>query len=445
MRNIFKFKTIRFTLLTIIFRLLIDYYYIKYISTQWEYNGFHLIINREKLLISYLFLLFFLYLIPLYKKEKLSHFLVILLFYTVYIPISCLYGLLDKSNTFFLITNLSFVILVLYIIILDRRSNTNLVLEGEFYSKLIPLIHLTSIFVFLAMTIQNINNINIQKVLNLREVYQVRQGVTYAYGMNYFFSWQTKVINPYMIGIYYKNRSKVGFFTYLAFQIWMYILTGHKLVLFIPIIVFIIIRFSKWLKDLPDLLSWGFVGLLAISRIELLFNDKSIILDFFIRRVLYVPALNSNYHYDFFSNYGFQYWSYTLIGKIFNLSKDFSVQPTFVIGEVFYGNPNTNAVTGYLGTEYMNGGVLGIILATIVLVVIFKLMDIYSERLDRDIVLITIIAPIYTLWNTGILTALLTGGVFISILMLGQTRIIQPSSNNQFLEDKNGNIIIQKQ
>jgi len=421
--KIFRVKTFKFILLTIIYRILVDYFHINYMVINWNYMGFYLNINGTKIFLSYLFLIIFLYFIPLYKKEKLSHFLVILLFYTMYIPIGSIYGLQDKSNMFFIIANLSFFILVFFTIIIDRKSKTSLIVGGEFHSKIMPLLYGISIYVFLIMTIQNVKNINLENVLNLRAVYEVRRGATYNWGMNYFFSWQTKVINPYMIAINYMNKNKKDMLIYLAFQIWLYILTGHKLVLFIVFVAFIIIKFSSKLKDLPDLLSKGFVGLFVLSKLELLMQPKSIILDFFLRRVLYIPALIGNYYYDFFSQYGFQYWKYSLLGRVFNLTTDFPVQPPYIIGEVYFGNPRNFAVTGYLGTEYMNGGILGVLLASIFLIFIFKYMDMCSERIGREIVLITIIAPIYTLWNTGILTAFLTGGVFLSLLILGQTKI----------------------
>lgn len=431
MDKIFQIKTFKFILFTIIFRILMDYFYMNYIVVNWRSMGFYISVNGTKLFLSYLALVIFLYLIPLYKNEKLSHFLVILLFYTMYIPIGSTYGLQDKSHTFFFLANLSFFMLAFFTIAVDRKSKISLIVEGEFHSKIIPLLYGVSFYVFLAMTFQNFNNINLENVLNLKTVYQVRRGVTYNLGMNYLFSWQTKVINPYMIAIYYKNKSKVGTLIYLAFQIWLYILTGHKLVLFIVFMLFVIMKFSSKLKDLPELLSKGFIGLFMISRLELLIKPKSVIIDFFIRRILYVPALIANHYYDFFSQYGFQYWKYSFIGRVFNLTTDFPVQPPYVIGEVYFGNPRNFAVTGYLGTEYMNGGVLGILLASVFLIFIFKYMDMCSERVGKEVVLITLIAPIYTLWNTGILTAFLTGGVFLSLLILSQTKIIHSENSEK--------------
>ncbi|MGI6440566.1 MAG: hypothetical protein ACOX00_01340 [Peptoniphilaceae bacterium] len=419
-----QFSKTRFFILTIVFRLLMDFSYVTYISQIWDYMGFFLVPNGVKILVSYLFLILFTLFLSQYRQEKFSHFLLILLFYSVYLPIGSIYGLQDMSTTFFAIATLSFVLLTYFLIVLTTDKEPKIVPpETRFTSRLMPLLHLLSIYVFLAMTLQNTDNINPMILFDLDAVYAVRERVSYGLGMSYFFGWQTKVINPFLIGVYYHNKNRKMLVLYLALQLWLYLVTGHKQVLFLIFVVFVIMRFSKWLKDLPGLMAWGFTGLMLLSNIELAFRTRSFVIDYFIRRVLFLPALISNYYYNFFSEHGFQYWSYSIVGRILQMPKDFPVEPPYLIGQLFFGNPKTNAVNSYLGTDYMNGGVFGVLFATVLIIITFRLIDRYAERIGRDIVLITLIGPVYTLWNTGILTAFLTGGLFFTLVVLESARV----------------------
>jgi hypothetical protein len=414
-----------FILISILTRILMDYVYINYMVEEWEYQGFMLDVNMQKVIISYLSLLCLLFILNLYIKEKFSHFFVVLLFYTMYMPIGVIYGYMNKSDAFFIMVNLSFLLLALSIVMINRKSR----FENENYdfetTKLYPILILISIYTFIAMTIQNLGNLNLSNVLSFTKVYSVREFVTYNWGMTYFFTWQTKVINPYLIAINYKKKKKIPTLLFILFQIWLYILTGHKLVIFTLFVIIIIIKFTPKLYNLPYILGRGLLILYSIAIIEIVTYQSSLLIDQLLRRVFYFPALLSFYYYDFFSNHGLQYWKYSMFGRIVDAQTDFNVLPSYVIGEIYFNNSENNAVAGYLGSEYMNGGVFGILIATLIIISLFIFIDKYVEKLNKELVLITFIAPLYTLWNTNLLTAFLSGGIFLSIIILSQTRAIK--------------------
>ena len=176
-----QFSKTRFFILTIVFRLLMDFSYVTYISQIWDYMGFFLVPNGVKILVSYLFLILFTLFLSQYRQEKFSHFLLILLFYSVYLPIGSIYGLQDMSTTFFAIATLSFVLLTYFLIVLTTDKEPKIVPpETRFTSRLMPLLHLLSIYVFLAMTLQNTDNINPMILFDLDAVYAVRERVSYG-------------------------------------------------------------------------------------------------------------------------------------------------------------------------------------------------------------------------------------------------------------------------
>lgn len=60
---------------------------------------------------------------------------------------------------------------------------------------------------------------------------------------------------------------------------------------------------------------------------------------------------------------------------------DFDVLPSFVIGEQYFNNIETNAVTGFLGSEYMNGGFLGLLMTAGILIILLKVLDRFAHKL----------------------------------------------------------------
>lgn len=422
MRVAIKYKKIMFIFLAIIIRILMDYIYVKYICKRWAYKGFVLDINYNKLLISYVTTFIILIIIKEYKRHIFSHFIIVTLFFSMYMPIGVIYGLMNLSSNYYIIVNISFILLCVGTIYFNKNQE-RIEKKQLIYLKQYWLIIIISTFTFVAMTVQNFKNIDIMSVVNLSNVYAIRKKTTYYWGMNYIFSWQAKILNPYMITYSYITDKKFVKWIFVFFQIWLYILTGHKMVLFTLIIVVFILKFMHRLENMQILFINSLFCIYLLAVLEVIFFNKSYIIDLFIRRVMYVPALLGFYYYDFFSVHGFQMWKYTLFGRIFNIKTDFNIAPSFIIGKKYFNDVNMNAVSGYIGSEYMNGGFVGVILATIVLIVLFKVIDKCSQRLDNNILLVTLLTPVYTLWNSTLFTSILTGGFFIGIIILSQTKV----------------------
>jgi hypothetical protein len=280
------------------------------------------------------------------------------------------------------------------------------------------------------MTIQNISNVNLENVLNLKNVYDIRKGVYYRWGMSYFFSWQTKVINPYLIAFFHSNDNRNLKWVYIFFQFWLYVLTGHKIVLFTLVIIIIVLMMTEVLENIMSFFSKGILLLVVGSVIEILMRGNSIIIDYVIRRVFFIPSLLNYYYYDYFNSRDFQWWKYTFIGRILNVNTDFKVLPSFIIGEKYFNNINNNAVTGFLGSEYMNGGFFGMLMSVLIIIIILKTFDYLSYKVGLKITLLTVFTPLYTIWNSSLSTALITGGIMLSVLLLATTsKNIKPSNS----------------
>jgi hypothetical protein len=407
----------------LLYRVLLDLILIEYLSYKWSYIGFYNDFNINKSIISYTTIVLFALFINFYKK-LFSHFFYGIIFLIFYVPFGTIYSVMNKSHFFYFLATISFLILCFFIINIKINKFSNLSTRDNQVNKFLRVfILIISAYTFLIMTYLNVGNVNFLNAFNLLEVYSIRDNAKYNLGMNYLFNWQSKVINPFMIAITIKNKQYKMATIFILFQLWLFMLTGHKMVLFNTIIVFLIIISKKayMKRDLITYFLFYINVLLLTSFVEIQIKGSSYIVDLFFRRVFYIPPLISYYYYDFFDSTSFRYWKDSLFGRIFNVGKSEDLLPSFIIGKVYFNNEETNAVTGFLGSEYVNAGTLGVLLATIIVILILKIVDYYSFKVDSDIVLITFISPIYTLWNSAILTSLLTGGILLSIFLLSQT------------------------
>ena len=86
--------------------------------------------------------------------------------------------------------------------------------------------------------------------------------------------------------------------------------------------------------------------------------------------------------------------------------------------KIYYGSPQNNANTGIVGDAYMNFGFAGLALWGIILIIILKLVDSCSNRVDIRVGVAAIAMPTITLMNSALLTNLLTHGLLLSLLLL---------------------------
>ena len=397
-----------------------DVVYVTYIVNKWGYQTFSLNTNTYKLALSYVALIPICCFLSFFKSNKMSHFFLVVLYYTMYMPIGTIYSFKNEDTIYFFMVNVIFFILTFFIIFINERGEIKGTNDStiRIKTKFPYLIKAVTIITVLGMTVQNIKHLDIGATLNLAKVYSVRRNIEYGWGMDYLFSWQTKVLNPYMIAYQHINGNKVKRTIYVLLQLWLYVLTGHKMVLFTLVMLVLIIGFRKYMNKLTVFFVSGMAICFAISLIEIGLQGSSFIIDFFIRRVFYIPALLNFYYYDFFNAHGFQFWKFSLFGRLFGARLDFAVNPSFIIGGTYFKSSNMNAVAGFLGSEYMNGGFIGLLLVTAALIVLLKITDKFAYRLGIEITLATMLTPLYTLWNTSFLTALLTGGVLLAFVLL---------------------------
>jgi len=261
------------------------------------------------------------------------------------------------------------------------------------------------------------NGIPSLRALNILSVYDIRPYVKHPFLMGYLVSWQAKVINPFLITISLIEKNKMLFGISVFMQLVIYLITAHKSFILIP---FGIIGVMYIIKKRDFLLSFSFfipIGVFATYLGYKLF-DSLILPSLFIRRLLFVPAQLKFYYYSFIKENQFLYFSEGVIGKIFGIKSPYEIRFANLIGYVFFNNVETGANTGYLADGYANMGVFGIFIVTVLLIIIFIVIDSISICAGKEITIGLSLFLIMGLNDGALLTTLLTGGLLLLMLLL---------------------------
>lgn len=395
----------------ITYKLALDFVYLNFIHKLFAYSGFVLEFNYGKYLLSILYFLLIYLAVPKDSKKPSSIFLQLHLIIMI-MPMLTLYSFENESGLFMMWCNIFF---IMECIILRLAPNLKFI-KIKNSNKLISLLVIgLSLFVYGSMIIAN--GFPSLKALNFLNVYDVRSYVRYPFLMGYLVPWQAKIINPFLITISYIKKSKNMLFVALLMQLLIYLITAHKSFIFIPLAIFIVIKILSKRDFLPVGSLLAPIGV-AFAYLNYRIFRTLTIPSIFIRRLLFVPAQLKFNYYDFFSKNSLLYFSEGLLGNITGIKSPYLDKASNLIGYIYGGNIDINANSGYLADAYANMGIFGMFIISILLIVIFVVIDSLSIRIGKEIVIGLSMFSVLSLNDGALLTSLLTGGLLLLIIIL---------------------------
>lgn len=160
-------------------------------------------------------------------------------------------------------------------------------------------------------------------------------------------------------------------------------LTGHKRFAVIPISCVIIYRlvsldtkYAYYAIIGSILLTGMYYIIFDMEYINVMENYKALFFTMFFTRTLSIPAQLNDLYYDFFSQNGYLFWSYSKIGLGF-FQYDFDWTPAQLIGRHMFTEGSAN--TGMIGSGYMNAGVAGVAIYAVVAGLTLAFVDKVAE------------------------------------------------------------------
>lgn len=400
-----------FFILIICYKTLLEISYILSISPNYGYMGLLLDVNYSKALVSWIFT-FGLSILIINFKKKPSELVIFFLFILMYLPFASIYWLKNESTIYFLFTSLVFLITIIGVKILknikfDAPVKNNIIFN--IVCVVFTLINLIVIFVF--------NGIPKLSALNFNNVYNVRESFNYGIGvMQYFITWQVWVLNLFVFLVLLIKKKY--FYTIIPFliQFIIFLYTGHKAYLFLILALPIIYYFIQT----KYIYIYSLIGLNILTIFtwltDFIFNNIWLTA-LYTQRLIYLPAQISYQYYEFFSQNELVLLSHSVFGSLFD-GPVYDDHPIEVIGKVYYeGNwPNT----GYLGDAYMNFGLLGMLVFSILFVLLLVVLDSFANQSLYKFKLVSVMSILYVLYfmSGALLTSLLNGGILFFLFLL---------------------------
>ena len=395
----------------ILFKLILDFSYTAFVSHYYDGLGFHLYFG----LFSYIegwFWTLILFLLLLGHKEHNLYTILLLSFLLMIVPVTTLYAFNNEPAVSFYSMVLPYTAMLLALSTKRVRIyylpyGKKLALGFAFFMVMLVLAHYILTVGFEHM------NFSLRKVYELRNSEYARASNAGLFG--YFNSWVTKVLNFFLIAVALLRKKYILALFFVAIQILLFGLSGHKSILFSLLLLGGLFIFDKF-KYQTTILIYSLNGILVSLLIYFfVFHQPIIMPSILIRRVFFTPAYLNYVYFDYFSIHDHVYWSNSVLKSVFTYPYD--VAPVFMIGQ-FLGHPHMAANIGLFGAGYMQAGIFGIILYTLIVIVLINLIQQF-EGLPKWMINAIILMPMLSLFiSSDLPTTLLTHGLLIAIVIL---------------------------
>lgn len=390
--------------------VLILYGYHQFIVPVYGYQGFEWRPNTIKIIEGVLFTCF----LPLLLSSdfnKPSDFLLHLQLLFPIIPMFVLYGCESQPRFFVYYTVIAYLLVVVVATNVRIKSIRLTKVSPIFLQRLLLILSWIVIGTIVVFGGLKYLNFDFSKVYDIRSEAANRLPEMFGYISPFTY----KVFLPFALLLAVINKEKVNAFLAILGSIVMFGLTAHKSPLFYPFAVLLVYFLARW-KNPISLLLKGYVFIIVASIINFTLGGK-MIGSLMLRRVYLTPAsINYNY-YDFFSSNPFALWAQSKI-TFGAVEYDYDLDVSHLIGSVYYGSELAGANTGWIGSGYMNGGLVGMLVYSVIIGLLISLLDTYGRTLGKAVVVAILFPPLRALMvSSDLPSAFLNHGVILSIFI----------------------------
>jgi hypothetical protein len=132
--------------------------------------------------------------------------------------------------------------------------------------------------------------------------------------------------------------------------------------------------------------------------------------------VLALPALLTGEYFEFFSRNPKALLGHSILKPFVNYPYDLDISN--LIGRAYFGSAQTSANANIWADAFGNFGLMGVVGFTFILALVLWLFDSRARGMDRRVVTLMLGIPAFSLANAGLLTCLLTHGIFFALLIV---------------------------
>ena len=388
-----------------------------YLAPYWAYMGFIESFNPYKLAVSLGIIGCFVWFTP--RNFSVRAFFLNLSLTLYMLPSLTIYTYADRPSMSVVIIVLAFIVVyAVSAISIPRLSIASVPTKPLMWFLALMTLWLL-IFFYVFGGFRNFN-LDISRVYEFRD--EAADNLPGIFG--YLLSMFSKIIIS--IGVVISLRYRIYIFTALFFfmAVMLFGFTSHKSILFYPFAItgayFFLSRYNKFSVILYILIFMVSIG--VISEVYASSAGGGSALGWYntllIRRVLMVPPLLDYYYVDYFSGAPKYYWASSSI--TFGLIPDYyGITAPKIIGEVYFGDPDINANTGFIGSGFSQAGLAGVLIYAVGVGAIFAFFESYGRYLGQSFVAAAMMGQVISMVRASdFLTMFLTHGLLVSLVLL---------------------------
>lgn len=389
----------------------LEIYYNKLISVTYNYMCFESNFNAGKYVITKaVFLLLMAASYLLYSRNKFLYSIYLLLLLFFYIPNATLFSFADMAYSPF-VANTFFVAVFLitpYIKFKLRSLELPQQYKGWLLAALAVVLILPIIITFQLNL--NLNTLLLKDIYTTREIFSQKLTGYLAYLYNF----EAKTIIPVALVFFMIKRKPIWIALFVIMLLYLYVISGNKLVYFTPMIVLFFYYVGKsYVSKITYFLG---ITLLLFALFPIIDSyigaEKPVLAGTFINRFFFIPALNTQFYFDFFDGKPF----YFAESHLFNLfvKSPYDMPIGYLITKEYWGAPVAYANNGIVSDGFMNLGYAGVILFSVFFALLFSLFSSFKLHIGYYGIFFSYI---YILLSAPLLTCIITGGILLFVVL----------------------------
>lgn len=403
------------------YKFIMDLYFILVMNPIYGYLGLFCnpsIINYS---ISWIIYVLGYYMILKVQNQMVSAFLHIQWMMTI-TPVIIIYGLQSEKSVVYLLFILA-VVLVQVLIGKKEKKPVPISFGGEHLKNYVTVflcISVVAVWVIMAVW----NDFAGLHAFDWDYIYEMRRNLVYPPLFRYIISWITRAIIPWLL-IWGLESKSVFLIAYSIFmQVFFYMLLGFKMPLLIMAIIICVYIIAK----IKLFLTGFYAGLISASAVGIIGrvleslgteNTSSLFNALYGMRTLFYPAMVKYQFYEFFSEYPKVYFADGMIGKLLSQTNIYANSLGVTIYAFFNnGRKNSQSNTGYMADSYAQMGFIGMIVIGVLVILIIKFISKYKNHVSDTVLYCIIVCCSVNINDTPFFTSLLTGGIWLLLLML---------------------------
>lgn len=393
----------------IMYYVILQVYYLYFISISYTGFGFYLDFNTGKYVESNLIFLLIL-LQALFLSRKSEFIFAVFIFFNVLFLVPTLiifsYGNLGRGPLYSIVA----MVVVVGMFSSFRVKFPNIKGRRLSYGVLMAFLVLLLVPIVVNFGFYfNLRNIFLEDVYETRDIFAGNSSRI----LDYIYNWLIKAIVPILMA-YYTIRKRYGYaLISLGVLLYLYIISGNKIVYITAfIMIFFLFIGEGYLKKVQYFLFALVLGLLLIPLVDHYVLNSHSFKGIFVMRTLFLPSRLNYFYFDFFKDSPLFFAESSFFNQFFTYPFDRPIG--FIISETYFNSSEMNANNGIIGDGYMNLGYPGVALNICLVACIFLFFN--SLNLDsRYLGLFFVI--LFLLLSVPMLTLFLTSGLWLIVLM----------------------------